>query len=421
MGVKEPWYPNAGPPGGKSRFRPAKTCGDFVSRLGKMSGMGKLRGDVDAVGIANLLQMFSTGGCVGVLTVNKNLLKKSIQFSPAGMRLLSTGSKKSSPLGDLLLKSGRIEKTRLDELLAEQRKSREPLAALVVAAGILTREDLERSTQEQFAEEIYDLFTWKGATFEFTGSYGEEPADGPPSAPPGDLALDLDATSVILQASRLADELARIQVVIHDVKMVPVRLSAIPTASDDPRLPPDVLQRILPLIDGKRSVNDIIEASKSAKFLVLGTLYELVQRGMLEIRNARGTTAVRRRLLPTLAVPRKGCSVLLLENTPDVFRVLGAHLRTAGYDVREGSATGDFAETRAPFPIHAIVLDAWVDTEEGMSRCDRLRAATAVPFICFSGSTSPETVANAQRSGARHVLLKPIREDILLERLAELM
>jgi len=51
---------------------------------------------------------------------------------------------------------------------------------------------------------------------------------------------------VILQASRLADELARIQMVIHDVRMVPVRLSAIPTATDDPRLPPEVLQVILP-------------------------------------------------------------------------------------------------------------------------------------------------------------------------------
>lgn len=381
--------------------------------------MGKIRGDVDAVGIANLLQMFSGGGCAGVLTVQKNLQKKTIQFGRAGMRLLSTGSRKSNPLGDLLLRTGRIERPRLDELLAEEKKSRVHLAALVVQSGILSKEDLERAMQEQFAEEIYELFTWKGATFEFTGTFAEDAPEG--AAPPAELVLDSDATSVMLQATRLADELSRIQMVIQDVRMVPVRLSAIPTAPDDPRLPPQVLQRILPLIDGRRSVNDIIEESKSAKFLVLGTLYELVQKGVLEIRNAHGITAVRRRLEPVMAPPRGGCSILLLLSGPDSLRTLGAHLRTAGYTVHEGSALGDFAEVLAKSPVHAIVLDAWIDTEEGNSRCSRLQAATPLPFLCFSGSATKEAVAAAQQSGARYVLLKPIREELLLERLAEMV
>jgi CheY-like chemotaxis protein len=381
--------------------------------------MGKIRGDVEAVGIANLLQMLSAGGCVGVLTVGRNFQKKSIQIGQAGMRLLSTGSKKSSPLGELLIRSGRIQQSRLNELMSEQRKSGIPLAALVVQCGILSKEDLQRATQEQFAEEIYELFTWKGASFEFTGSQGEGAAEDEVS--PADLALDSNATSVILQASRLADELARIQTVIHDVRMVPVRLSAIPTASDDPRLPPEVLQVVLPLIDGRRSVNDIIEESKSARFLVLGTLYELVQKGVLEIRNARGATAVRRRSSPVLAPPRSGCSILLLVNASDVLRELGAHLRTAGYTVHEGSATGDFAVLIGKNPVHAIVLEAWIDTDEGVSRSARLKATTSIPFICFSGDAKPEAVASAQRSGARYVLLKPIREDLLLERLAEMV
>jgi DNA-binding response OmpR family regulator len=154
---------------------------------------------------------------------------------------------------------------------------------------------------------------------------------------------------------------------------------------------------------------------------VLGSLYELVQKGVLEIRNAHGITAVRRRSAPLLAPPRSGCSVLLLVNAPDVLRELGAQLRTAGYTVHEGSATGDFADLLGRNPVHAIVLEAWIDTDEGVSRCARLKAITPIPFICFSGDTRPETVANAQRSGARYVLLKPIRENLLLERLAELV
>jgi CheY-like chemotaxis protein len=381
--------------------------------------MGKIRGDVEAVGIANLLQMLSGGGCVGVLTVYRNLLKKSIQFGPGGMRLLSTGSKKSSPVGELLLRSGRITRPQLDELEAEHRKSGLHLGTLVVQRGHLSKEDLERALQEQFAEEIYELFTWKGASFEFTGSPGDPAKEG--AAPPADLTLDSDATSVMLQASRLADELARIQLVIPDVQMVPVHLSAIPTAVDDPRLAPDVLQVILPLIDGRRSVKDIINESRSPKFLVLGTLYELVQRGMLEIRDARGITAVRRRSVPVLDPPHRNCSILLLIDAADILHSLGARLQTAGYLVREGSATGDLPDILGKAPVHAIVLDASTESELGMSRCSRLRAATSTPFICFSRGAGPEAVANAQRSGARYVLLMPIREDLLLERLAEVV
>jgi len=381
--------------------------------------MGKIRGDVDAVGIANLLQMLSSGGCVGVLTVSRNLLRKSIQFGPAGMRLLSTGSKKSSPLGELLLRSGRITAPQLGDLVAEEKKSGLHLATLAVNRGLLSTEDLKQALQEQFAEELYELFTWKGASFEFTGMPGEAAAPGAP--PPADLSLDSDATSVMLQASRLADELARIQQVIPDVQMVPVHLSAIPTASDDPRLAPDVLQGILPLIDGRRSIKNIIDESRSPRFLVLGTLYELVQRGMLEIRDVRGITSVRRRSVPVMDPPHRNCSILLLIDAADVLHSLGARLQSAGYKVRKGSAVGQLAEALGPGPLHAVVLDALTDSDEGMSRCGRLKAATSAPFICFSRGAGAEAVANAQRSGARYVLLMPIREDLLVERLAEIV
>jgi response regulator RpfG family c-di-GMP phosphodiesterase len=89
--------------------------------------------------------------------------------------------------------------------------------------------------------------------------------------------------------------------------------------------------------------------------------------------------------------------------------------------VHEGSATGDFADLLGKNPVHAIVLEAWIDTDEGVSRCARLKATTSIPFICFSGDAKPEAVANAQRSGARNVLLEPLREDLLLERLAEMV
>jgi CheY-like chemotaxis protein len=378
--------------------------------------MGKIRGDIEAVGLANLLQMLSVGGCVGVLTVSRHLHRKAIQFSKSGIRLLSTGARNASPLGEALVRSGKITRPQLQELALEQKKSGVHLGVLAVDRKLLSKEDLEQEMQEQFAEEIYELFSWKGANFEWTGSPGEAPPEA--QAPPSELTLDSDATSVMLQASRLADELSRLQEVIRDVRMVPVRLSEIPASADDSKLATQVLQSILPLIDGRRAVSEIIDESRVAKFRVLGTLYELVQRGMLEIRDADGTTAVRRRPGPPPAPPRAGSSVLLLIDAADVLHQLGAQLRTAGYQVRESPASGDYGEALGKSRVDAIVLDALVESEEGQARCARLRAATSIPFISFARTAGRETVPRAQESGARFVLLMPIREEQLLERLA---
>jgi CheY-like chemotaxis protein len=378
--------------------------------------MGKIRGDVEAVGLVNLLQMLSVGGCVGVLTVSRLLHRKAIGFSKSGIRLLSTGARNASPLGEALVRSGKMTRPQLEELSREQKKTGVHLGVLAVDRKLLSKEDLEQEMQEQFAEEIYELFSWKGASFEWTGSPGDASQEA--SGAPSELTLDSDATSVMLQASRLADELSRLQEVIRDVRMVPVRLSEIPTSAEDPRLAPQVLQAILPLIDGRRSISEIIDESRHARFRVLGTLWELVQRGMLEIRDADGTTSVRRRSEPPASPPKPGASILLLIDAADVLHQLGAQLRTAGYEVRESPASGDYGEALGKSRVDAIVLDALVESEEGLERCARLRAATSIPYISFARSAGRETVPRARESGARFVLLMPIREELLLERLA---
>ncbi|RPH37303.1 MAG: response regulator, partial [Planctomycetota bacterium] len=53
--------------------------------------------------------------------------------------------------------------------------------------------------------------------------------------------------------------------------------------------------------------------------------------------------------------------------------------------------------------------------------CERLRNVTKIPFIVLSSNASKKAMANALRSGARCVLLKPLKESVLAERLAELL
>jgi DNA-binding response OmpR family regulator len=69
--------------------------------------------------------------------------------------------------------------------------------------------------------------------------------------------------------------------------------------------------------------------------------------------------------------------------------------------------------------VNAVVVDVPVETPEGVEACARLREILKVPFIVLTGSASGEAVTHAIDSGARYVLLKPVRPELLLERLSD--
>lgn len=381
--------------------------------------MGKVRGDVRVFGIANLLQMLSLNKSEGFLTVQQDSQKKIIQFGPSGMRLVSAGARRSHPLGEILLRSGKITHAQLDEILSEQRRTGRRLGEVVSRRGVLQEEEIENALREQISEEIYDLFTWADATFEFAEAQGAAaPADEGPLA---ELTVDANVMSVMLEAARRADELSRIQALIPDLRMVPVRLE-LPVAMDEPGLDRPVLEAVLPLIDGQRAVSRVVEESLYPKFAVLRTLYGLAQRGAIKLRDPSGVTAFRRPPVPAAARPSpRGRTALLLSDLPNFRTALSVCLRTSGYEVIEGFGSADFRELLGRHGVDAIILDVSIETDDGLAVCKRLREASKVPFLVLSGNTSKQAVINAIQSGARYVLVKPVREELLLERLSNLL
>ncbi|HLY09396.1 MAG TPA: DUF4388 domain-containing protein, partial [Planctomycetota bacterium] len=237
--------------------------------------MGTIKGDVEVLGISNLLQMLSMAGCKGYLSIFQDSQKKVIHFQDEGIRLVS-GARRTNPLGEILIRTGKITRDQLDELLAEQRRTATPLGEIVSRRGILDPTVIQSALREQVAEEVYDLFTWSGATFQFAdGAVASTPGEPSPLA---NVLLDANVMSLMIEAARRVDELARIQSVIPDVRLVAERLE-LPASLDDPSLDRNAIEDILPLVDGERSVGHIIEESLFPKFTVLRTLYGLAQRG----------------------------------------------------------------------------------------------------------------------------------------------
>ena len=384
--------------------------------------MGQIKGDVEVLGISNLLQTLSMAGCKGYLTIVLEGQKKVIHFLDDGIRLIS-GARRTNPLGEILIRTGKITRDQLDELLAEQRRTATPLGEIVSRRGILDETVIQSALREQVAEEIYDLFTWSGATFSFAESAGYAPPVD--SGPLANVLLDANVMSLMIEAARRVDELARIQSIIPDVRLVAERLE-LPASLDDPGLDRNAIEDILPLVDGERSVGHIIEESLFPKFTVLRTLYGLAQRGVIKIRD-RGEGAVgphtvlRRPATPVdERIMANGHSVMLVSELPTFRQALALFIRSAGYDVieqRPADETADFSRR----PADVAVIDVPLETEDGLLFCKLLRDKMKVPFIVLAGNTSKQAINNALQCGARYVLVKPFKEDLLLERISNVL
>ena len=106
----------------------------------------------------------------------------------------------------------------------------------------------------------------------------------------------------------------------------------------------------------------------------------------------------------------------------EAFRTATAEfLRGVGYDVIDEDVRQGLDRLAAMPSLDAILLDVPIETDDGLAACARLREAGKAPYIVLANAAGLEAMAHALESGARYVLLKPVRPDLLLERLAGLI
>lgn len=384
--------------------------------------MARLQGELDLIGIDNLFQALSSRKAEGFLDVARDGRHIILAISPGGIRVVS-GVRQTRPLGEILLRAGKITKDQLDDMLAEQQKSAAPLGEIVIQRGFLPRSVIESALRKQVAEEIHELFSWTGAHFGFEpASEGtRHPNEGPRST----IVLDGNVMGIMLEAARRTDELQQIRALIPDDQLVPI-LMELPSCLDDPGLDRPAVEEIVPLVDGERSVEDILEASLHPKFTVLRTLYGLAMSLVIKIRDRskrEGPTTVlgRSSSKETKTRVRRGHAVLVLSDSPTFRPALALRLHGAGYTVFEERTSADLRRILDRQHADAILADVSLETAEGQDYCRRLRETAQVPFIVLTGNAGPQLAVQALESGARYVLPKPLDENRLLERLGELL
>ena len=109
--------------------------------------------------------------------------------------------------------------------------------------------------------------------------------------------------------------------------------------------------------------------------------------------------------------------ILIVDDEPQLTRVLRRSLTTKGYDVRI-AGDGEFAlQTFRDWPPALVITDLAMPNMSGLELCRRLRALSEVPIIVLSVRGEEKTKVEALDAGADDYITKPFGMDELLARI----
>lgn len=227
-----------------------------------------IKGSLKEASLPDVIQLLFLGRRTGCLALADRHNFGTI-YLDEGLITFASIVNRRDRLGDLLIRKGRITAEQLQRAIAAQEDDREhKLGEILVGLGTLSRAELEDYMRIQIEEAVYYLFTWTSGTFNFEAGVRPESED---------FLVRISPEALLLEGARRVDEWSLIEKkipsfdLIFSVDQDHIGQSA-PTLSAEQ-------QRLLPLIDGTRDVQHLIEESGLVEFEVGKALYGLITAG----------------------------------------------------------------------------------------------------------------------------------------------
>jgi len=232
-----------------------------------------LKGNLEVLNLSDIFQSLSLNQHTGTLRVTDGKRKKEVYFTQGEIALLS--SDKKLRLGEMLVNSGKVSEEDLRYALDLQKRSKKKLGEILVEEGFVSEEDVTDAVRTQIENEIYDLFLWKKADFEFLIDHCPE---GMKEASQNLTKLHFNTNSLIMEALRRLDEWELIKKEIPNLKEVYKPANAIGDVLFEVDLPERVRAEAR-LVDGETTVEELAEITTLSEFELMKLLYELKTRG----------------------------------------------------------------------------------------------------------------------------------------------
>jgi CheY-like chemotaxis protein len=282
----------AGIPGDFDAPESLRLSGDWSSRLG-------LSGDMSIIPIGAVLQLLQIEGQTGVLFVSDSKIEVSVAMRLGLVDLVQARNAGAEfRLGRYFVELGLVTPDDIDRLLRdnaptprppppaskapatpreEVSSSRKLLGDILVDSGRVTRDQLRDALARQSSELIYEILRWPKGKFEFRRETLPALAES--------ARLGLPVASVVMEGFRRVDEWRLVEAGLGAFESV---LQKDPVAVEQggvERLPKQEL-RLLEMVDGERTVREIVEQSHMSSFDACKILYQLIEARLVRRRAA---------------------------------------------------------------------------------------------------------------------------------------
>jgi tetratricopeptide (TPR) repeat protein len=227
-----------------------------------------IKGSLAEAALPNVIQLLTLSLKSGCLSVTDGKNFGNI-FIKNGKIIYATIINRKQRLGDVLVSKNVIDKDALSTALHIQKtQKKKRIGEILIEIGAIKRETLEQELKEQIQQTIFTLLKWESGFFNFE-------ADLLPSLE--EYTVELSPPEVLLEAARRIDEWRKIE---H--KMPPFETVLIPkeNAHEVPLTVQE--QQMRELIDGTRSIDEVLRLSEFEFFETCRAIYGLMSAGLLE-------------------------------------------------------------------------------------------------------------------------------------------
>ena len=261
-----------------------------------------LEGTLRDFHLADIFQLISIQKKTGLLTLKDKDDVVTVSFKDGNVVAADSSRKKiEDRLGQVLVKSGRITEVNLARALTVQKETLQRLGHVLVDRGFIGDSDLKTALRIQVAQLVYRLFLWKDGDYHFnqddTIEYDKEHF------------TPLSAENVLLEGVRMVDEWPIIERRVTSLDLVfrkqkteePVIIADDDEAEDiaaeldralsagEPEVKPSeegvriTMQEaaIYRLVDGRSTVQEIIDRGGLSDFETCRILYDLACRDLV--------------------------------------------------------------------------------------------------------------------------------------------
>lgn len=290
-----------------------------------------LEGTLRDFSLADILQLISLQGKTGLLALKSPDDTVTLGFSEGKLVSAESSAKRmDTRLGTVLVKTQRLSGESLQKALEIQGQTLQRLGFILLRNGFCSAEDLRDGLDIQIRKITYGLFRWTDGDYVFDQQdridYDHE------------FVSPISVESLLMEGARMMDEWPIIEKVVRSMDQVYQRVAVAQpvVAAESEDAEDDVGEstferrakekhdkhdepiRISPaewavyeLVDGGRSVGDIVERTFLSEFEGCKAFYDLVSRGLIEEVRAGDESHLSESLSIEIPIHRPGGSIVL--------------------------------------------------------------------------------------------------------------